>query len=168
MIAWQFFPRNKQTIEVLRKVTQCFTKLEPEISSKKHNYHSNEILEKLREPLEAIGFKVETGKKKKEKITIPVLFGRNGKPVKWFDVDAFHEETKTVLEVEAGRGVMNNQFLKDFFEACVMVDVEYLILAIRNDYKERKDFETVATFFDTTYASGRLKIPLEGILVIGY
>ena len=79
-------------------------------------------------------------------------FGRNGKPAKSFAVDAFHEESKTVLDVETGRGVMNNQFLKDFFEACVMSYIDYLILAIRKDYKNNKDFETVSTFFDTLYA----------------
>lgn len=168
MIMWQFLPRNKQATEILRSVTQCFTDIESQISSKKYHYHSNEVLEKIREPLEALGFKVEKGKKEEEKIRIPVLFGRNGLPVKSFDVDAFHEKTKTVLEVEAGRGVMNNQFLKDFFEACVMFDIDYLILAIRMDYKKNKDFETVATFFDTLYASERMTIPLKGILIIGY
>jgi hypothetical protein len=30
------------------------------------------------------------------------------------------------------------------------------------------DFERAARFFDTLYASNRLKLPLDGILLIGY
>jgi hypothetical protein len=40
-----------------------------------------------------------------------------------------------VVEVEAGRGVVNYQFLKDFFEACTMVGVEKLCIAVRNTTK---------------------------------
>ena len=41
--------------------------LEPEISSKNFNHHSNEVLEKIRDSLESLNFKVEKRKKKKEK-----------------------------------------------------------------------------------------------------
>ena len=73
-----------------------------------------------------------------------------------------------VVEVEAGRGVLNNQFLKDLFQACMMRDVEYLGIAVRHIYKGNADFEQVVTFFETLYASNRLQLPLKGILVIGY
>ena len=73
-----------------------------------------------------------------------------------------------MIEVEAGRAVTNYQFLKDLFEATVMVDVDYLGIAVRNVYKRAKDFETVYSFLDTLHASERLKLPLKGILLIGY
>lgn len=72
---------------------------------------------------------------------------------------------------------MNNQFLKDLFQACMMQDVDYLVIAVRNEYKiktknnmERTnyDFEEVCKFFDALYASDRLQLPLKGILIIGY
>lgn len=44
----------------------------------------------------------------------------NGKLDKSFEADALHKELGFVLEVEAGRGVTNNQFLKDLFQACMM------------------------------------------------
>ena len=66
------------------------------------------------------------GKKKHQKVSVPVLFGRNGRVEKSFDVDAWHKEERFVLEVEAGRATINHQFLKDMFEACMMHDVEYL------------------------------------------
>jgi hypothetical protein len=118
--------------------------------------------------LVSVGFNVEKGKKAEDRIEIPVLFGRDGKLEKCFHVDGFHAETGTVIEVEAGRAVDNYQFLKDFFEACVMTSVNYLVLAVRKVYGKQADFEAVVTHFDTLFASGRLKLPLQGILVVGY
>ena len=164
----QFFPVNKKTPEHLVSVIKVFNEYEDKINSHKHKLDSNAVLEILRKNLEGVGFRIETGKKKNEKIKIPVLFGENGRIIKSFDVDGYHEEFKTVLEVEAGRGVMNNQFLKDFFEACIMVNVDYCIIAVRDTYLKQKDFEKVKDFFDSMYASGRMNIPLKGLLIIGY
>ena len=111
---------------------------------------------------------MERGKKKNEKIHVPVLYGKNGTTEKAFEADAYHDAEKFVLEVEAGRAVTNYQFLKDLFQACMMQDVDYLAIAVRNKYRTSKDFEKVFTFFDTLYKSGRLPLPLKGILIIGY
>jgi len=92
----------------------------------------------------------------------------NGKPKVSFDADAYHGEKKTVIEVEAGRALMNYQFLKDLFEACMMFDVEYLVLAVRRKYLKVNDFDQIVDFFDTLYASDRIELPLKGVLVIGY
>ena len=164
----QFFPVNKKTPEHLVSVIKVFNEYEDKINSHKHKLDSNTVLETLRKNLEGVGFRIETGKKKNEKIKIPVLFGENGRIIKSFDVDGYHEEFKTVLEVEAGRGVTNNQFLKDFFEACIMVNVDYCIIAVRDTYLKQKDFEKVKDFFDSMYASGRMNIPLKGLLIVGY
>lgn len=69
---------------------------------------------------------------------------------------------------EAGRAVMNYGFLKDLFEACMMYNVDYLVIAIRRIYKTSRDFNKVITFFDTLYSSRRISLPLNGVLVIGY
>jgi len=70
--------------------------------------------------------------------------------------------------VEAGRAVVNNQFLKDFFEACMMQDVDYVVIAVRNDYRGNNDFEAVCAFFEALYASQRMILPLKGVTLIGY
>jgi hypothetical protein len=108
------------------------------------------------------------GKKNAEKLKIPVLFGRKGKIDKSFDADAYHQAEGFVLEVEAGRAVANNQFLKDLFQACMMHEVKYLAIAVRLKYRGNNDFDHVCNFFETMYASRRLALPLSGILVIGY
>jgi hypothetical protein len=97
-----------------------------------------------------------------------VLFGRNGVVEKSFEADAWHEKEKMVVEVEAGRGYANNQFLKDLFQACMMHDVDYCGIAVRNRYIDSHDFENVVAFFETLYASNRLRLPLKGVLVVGY
>ena len=130
------------------------------------------MLAVLRADLEKVGFLVEKSKKTEGKIKIPVLFGENGKIEKAFEADAFHEKSGFVLEVEAGRGVRNHQFLKDLFQACMMQNTFELGIAIRNVYESGgtsyKDYEAVCSFFKTLYASNRLNLPLKNILIIGY
>jgi hypothetical protein len=168
MINWQFFPKSKIIPSHLKTVIDVFEKNETTISSYKFQYGSNEVLEIVGEDLEKSNYQIEKSKKSNDKIKIPVLFGPNGKLEKYFDADGYNEYTKTVIEVEAGRAVTNYQFLKDLFQACMMYDVDYLIIALRKDYRGNSDFQNVITFFDTLYASGRLQLPLKGILIIGY
>jgi len=168
MINWQFFPKSRIIPEHLKSVLNVFEINNEFFSSTNFNYGSNEVLENVRMELEKINFQVEKSKKSIDKIKVPVLFGSNGKLEKYFDADAYNIETKTVIEVEAGRAVTNYQFLKDLFQACMMYDVDYLVIAVRNDYRGNPDFQNVITFFDALYSSGRLSLPLKGILIIGY
>lgn len=73
-----------------------------------------------------------------------------------------------IEEVEAGRAVDNNPFLKDIFQACMMHDILHLAIAVRNTYRNSDDFAKVESFLETLYVSGRLQLPLRGILLIGY
>ncbi len=169
MVNWQYFPKSRLVPIHLEELVQVFRHKIEHINSEDHKLSSNEVLEILREDFESFGFMVERSKKKNDKIKVPVLFGRNGVLEKYFEADGFNEVTKTVIEVEAGRGVTNYQFLKDLFQACMMHDVDYLVIAVRNVYYgKNKDFETMCSFFETLYASNRLSLPLKVILAIGY
>ena len=172
MIEWAYYPKSAEASGLARDVVKVFEGVEKGISSPTNTLNSNDVLAKVRPGLEALGFKVERGKKRDEKLTVPVLFGRNGRVEKYFDADAFHAAEGFVLEVEAGRAVSNNQFLKDLFQASLMVDVNYLAIAVRRVYEAGnatgKDFETVVTFFETLHASNRIRLPLRGVLIIGY
>jgi hypothetical protein len=168
MINWQFFPKSRIIPEHLKNVLGVFELNENLISSEVHNYGSNEVLENVRTNLEKLDFQIEKSKKSSDKIKVPVLFGQNGKLEKYFDADGYNTATKTVIEVEAGRAVTNYQFLKDLFQAFMMYEVDYLVIAVRKDYRGNPDYQNVITFFDTLYASGRLQLPLKGILIIGY
>jgi hypothetical protein len=168
VIQWQYYPKSDTAPLIAATVISAFQEANDKIDSSEHKLDSNRVLEAITPHLEAAGFQVETGKKAADKIHVPVLFGLNGQVDKSFDADAYHLESGFVLEVEAGRGVTNNQFLKDLFQACMMNGVNHLGIALRNDYRGANDFDKVLRFFDTMYASSRLHLPLQGILVIGY
>jgi len=126
------------------------------------------VLLRLRPGLLNLGFKVESGKTAGDKISIRVLFGKHGAPAELFEADAYHQELRIVVEIEASRAVTNYQFLKDLFQTSVMVDVDYLCIAVRNIYKKSQDFEKVYMFLNTLYTSGRFKLRLKGIMIVGY
>ena len=110
----------------------------------------------IADDLEALNFKVEKSKASIDKIKVPVLFSINNRVDKFFDADAVSADGKIVLEVEAGRAYVNNQFLKDVFQACMMNGVEYLMLAVRNNYRGNDDFSRIFQFLETLYINGRL------------
>lgn len=168
MINWQYFPKSDKIPPHLNQVVEVFECHLEKIKSENNEFSSDEVLTIVCDGLELIGYDVEKSKKRADRIHVPVLFGRNGKLDKYFEADGLNEEYKTVIEVEAGRAVANYQFLKDLFQASVMHDVEYLVIAVRNIYKSGKDFEKVISFLDTLYASDRISLPLKGILIIGY
>ncbi len=168
MIRYQFFPRSQGINEKIQIVIDCFSLVYDEIKSPKFNHPSNDVLEIIKPALQLNGYKVEEGKTKDKKISIPVLFGFDNKIDKLFNADAVSQDGKIVIEIEAGRAVDNNQFLKDIFQACMMFDVEYLVIAVRNDYRGGDDFSKIYTFLETLYISNRLHLPLKGILLIGY
>lgn len=41
-------------------------------------------------------------------------------------------------------------------------------IASRNKYRTHNDFERIYAFLETMYISNRIKLPLKGILLIGY
>lgn len=164
-VYWIYYPKSDSAPEHLRKIADVFVYCGRAIDSSNQKFNSNQVLHIAKDSLEQLGFVVEAGS---SKVLVPVLFGKNGQVEKSFHADGFNRETKTVLEVEAGRAVDNNQFLKDLFEACMMHDVEYLVIVVRRIYRKRGDFETVIKYFDTLYASRRLNLPLKGIMIIGY
>lgn len=168
MIIWQFYPKSDKIPGLLSKIVDIFEDKSTLIDSSRKSLVSAEVLSIVGSDLQKIGFKVECGKKENQKIHVPVLFGRSGKLEKYFEADGYHSDGKTVVEIEAGRAVTNFQFLKDLFQACMMHGVDYLCIAVRNVYRSSKDSEKVIAFFDTLYASGRLKLPLKGVLIIGY
>ena len=183
-LRWTYFPNTRKIDNHLLDVVRVFEDNFEAIDSQMQNAEkgnamdSNTVLSIISEQLKDAGYEVEKGKRKEDKIHIPVLYGENGIAEKSFDADAYSCENKTVIEVEAGRAVANYQFLKDFFEASVMDDVDYLCIAVRQYYAVKsnsvgkftisKDYEEVCKFFNTMYLSRKYTPSLKGILIIGY
>ena len=152
----------------LQKVIEAFKQNSILIDSEKDNVDlsSNEVLEIVRKDLEKISFIVESSFQHKDKIVFKIQTKYHDELQ--FHADAYQEETKTIIEVEAGRAVVNYQFLKDFYQASVIKECDYLVIAVRNLYKNTKDFEKVSKFIDGFFNDDNFKIPLKGVLVIGY
>jgi hypothetical protein len=172
-VHWTYFPKTDPLPEALTSAVKIFEKNFLKIDSSKNDTNdlrlaSDDVLKVVEKDFLHAGYKIETDKKKINKIRVPVLFGSEGSTAQAFEVDGWHKENKIVLEVEAGRAVLNNQFLKDIFEASVMVHVDYLVLAVRSIYTNNKDYETIQNWLETLYATNRIKFSLKGILLIGY
>ena len=168
MIKYQFFPRSRGVTQEIQDIINSFKAIETQIDSETSELKSNEVLQIVRPDLDQWQYSINTGKSVNEKIDVPVLFGQDNKIDKSFYADALSADGRIVIEVEAGRATENNQFLKDLFEACMMFDVEYLVLAVRNVYRTHYDFDRVYSFLETLYISNRLHLPLKGVLLIGY
>ena len=168
MLQYQLFPRSFGINAEVEAVINCFQKNYDAIKSPENNLNSDGVLKTISDDLKQLGFRVEESKAKDDKIKVPVLFSLNNRIDKYFDADAVSADGKIVLEVEAGRAYVNNQFLKDVFQASMMYGVDYLMLAVRNDYRGNDDFSKIFQFFETLYINGRLQLPLKGIVLIGY
>ncbi|GHT84801.1 hypothetical protein FACS189420_8470 [Bacteroidia bacterium] len=168
MLQYQLFPRSFGVNPEVEAVISCFQKNYDAIKSPENNLNSDGVLKIISDDLKELGFNVEESKARDDKIKVPVLFSLNNRIDKFFDADAVSADGKIVLEVEAGRAYVNNQFLKDVFQACMMYGVDYLMLAVRNDYRGNDDFSKIFQFFETLYINGRLQLPLKGIVLIGY
>jgi hypothetical protein len=172
MLNWAYFPRSAKPPSLALEVVGAFQEVFADIDSSRHTLPSNGVLGHVAPLLRKLDFIVEIGKKRDEKVYVPVLYGNNGRVAKAFEADAHHPGGRFVVEIEAGRATINNQFLKDLFQACMMDEVEYMAIAVRNIYKAagtvNPDFDRVVTFFETLYASDRVRLPLKGILIVGY
>jgi hypothetical protein len=136
---------------------------------------SNEVLSLLRPDLKKLGFMIEAGQMKADRIERPVFFGENGSPELQYKIDAYHPDWKCGLEVEAGRAWMGNAVYRDLIQALVMVDVNHLVLAVPNRYRYTANGKSVvSTDYDNTvavakalYGHSRLRFPY-GLTVVGY
>lgn len=165
-LVWQYYPRSHALPGHLVDVVTAFEPVRVEMDSNTHaGLKSNDALAIVRPQLERHGYRVE---QPNEKVRVPVLYGENGSPEKTYEVDALSSDGQTVVEVEAGTGVANNGYLKDLFQACLLPDVRYLVVAMRQVYQASRDYEKVCVAFDTLYATTRFSLPLNGVLVLGY
>lgn len=105
-----------------------------------------------------------------------MLFGEHGHEDLAYEVDAFHPGEKIALEVEAGRGARGNAVYRDLIQTSLLVDAEFLVLAVQASYRHKsagKDivvhsYRDTKNLLDAIYASNRLELPLVGILLVGY
>lgn len=171
--SWRYYPSRDRAPEWVASLVGSFAAVQETIDSRTHTgVSSDNVLAAVRSGIETDGYRVETGKTTTRRITRPVLFGENGKAEVAYDVDGFHPDHGVVLEVEAGRGAANNADYRDIIRASLMVDARYLALAMMLHYRggnqKLKSYEQTRARVDAIYASDRLRLPLDGLLLIGY
>jgi hypothetical protein len=174
---YMFFPRTKSPPTWVAEVLGVFRKHRDKIDTKSAPHSiSDEVLAILRPDLERIGFKVESGKRQTEKLLRPVLFGEMGSHDVKYEIDAFQETNKIVLEVEAGRSIMGNAIFRDIIQMSLMVDADHAVIAMPQVYRYKSGGKTMTNrayedgfgILDALWSSDRLHLPFKGLLLVGY
>lgn len=170
---WKFYPSRSPAPPWVDDVLGAFATAADDIDSRTQTgVSSDAVLAAVRPGLLEAWFEVETGKTKADKITRPVLFGENGAVLVSYDVDGYHPNDQVVLEVEAGRGAASNADYRDLVRASLMVSVSYLVLAMMLNYTGGghtiRSYEVARSRLDAVFASDRLSLPLQGVLLVGY
>lgn len=177
--AWRYFPSHSRPPDWVEGLVGAFRVARDNIDSaveQDPRVTSDIALAHLRADLLNLGFQVEAGKKAAQKLHRPVLFGEFGREDMRYEVDAFHPGHEIALEVEAGRGAMGNAVYRDLIQTSLLVDARFLALAVMNTYRFKSGGKVTTTrsYRDTTnlleaiYASTRLSLPFDGVLLIGY
>lgn len=177
LIRYSTFPRTKAPQDYVAAVTNIFQKHHSEISTVDldKGLTSDIVLSTLREDLVALGWDVEQGKRSEQKVRRPVFFGENSLPNLQYEVDAWHTDWRCGMEVEAGRAWMGNAVYRDLIQALVMVDMEFLFLAVPLTYKYKsggrdtisRDYENTVAVAEALYGHSRIAMPFD-LCVIGY
>jgi len=171
------FPRTQPPPIFIMEIVKAFQECGDSIGTRAltKGLTSDGVLAVLRERLVALQFQVEMGKRHGQKIKRPVFFGEGGRATLQYEIDAYHIEWRCGLEVEAGRAWMGNAVYRDLIQALVMVNLDYLVLAVPNTYKYltrskpsvSRDYQNTVAMADALYGHSRITMPF-GLTVIGY
>jgi hypothetical protein len=174
---WTYYPVHDQppawVTEFVAAVAACRVDIESRSVS---SLTSDQVLAVLRPRLMELGYEVEAGKHRLERIRRPVLFGERGTERVAYEVDAVHDELGIVVEVEAGRGARGNAVYRDLIRSSLIVGARFLVLGVMQEYRHQSGGQGVSVEsyreardqLDAIFASGRLRLPFEGVLLFGY
>lgn len=174
---WKYYPERDQPPSWVERFVSSVATSKPEIDSLQvDGLTSDRVLGVLRPGLESLGYKVESGKKKSDRIRLPVLFGEQGAPRVQYEVDAVNDDLGVVVEIEAGRGARGNAVYRDLIRSSLIVGAKYLALGVMVEYRHTSGGKPVAVgsyadaknALDAIFASQRLVLPFTGVLLFGY
>ena len=174
---WSYYPSRQKPPPWVVELIEAVEQSKADIDSKSvSGLTSDKVLAELRPRLEAIDYKVEKGKLKDQRIPLPVLFGEQGEARVSYEVDAVREDIGVLLEVEAGRGARGNAVYRDLIRTSLIVDARFLALGVMTEYRHKSSGKDIAVqsyydsknLLDAIFASQRLKLPFEGVLLFGY
>jgi hypothetical protein len=174
---WFYFPARERPPDWVSAFLGVVASAQMQIESMSvDGLTSDKVLGILYPGLIGLGYEVEAGKSAVQKIRRPVLFGDRGTERVAYEVDAVHDELGIVVEVEAGRGARGNAIYRDLIRTSLIVGARFLVLGVMQEYRHNQGAKvvTVQSYreardqLDAVYASGRLQLPFEGVLLFGY
>lgn len=170
-----YFPKSETPPVWVAKVAAVFEAQRPLLDTLGGKWNkSDEGLRHLRPGLEAAGFQVEGSKKRADKLHRPVFFGEQGKPSTQYEIDAYHQELRIVMEIEAGRSLHGGALYRDLIRMSLMADCDYAIIAVPLQYrvgpKQQANpvYDTAKAVLEAIYGTNRLRLPFKGLLLVGY
>jgi len=171
---WIYYPNSHEPPEWVSGVVRVFHSKREILDSRKAHKKSNVVLDIVRAELEKLGFEVEGGAI--GRLQRPVHFGEYGEADRRYQIDSYHAESRIALEVEAGRTTRGNAIYRDIIQTSLLVGIRYFVLAVPQVYKFKaagkeisdSTYEMCKSIFDAIYSSEQLRLPMEGILLIGY
>lgn len=174
---WFYYPSHTPPPPWVHDFLAVIAGARPHIESRVVNaLKSDIVLAHVRPGLEQLGYEVERGKGRSDKVYRPVLFGAQGVPRVTYEVDAANDELGVVVEIEAGRGARGNAAYRDVIRTSLIVGARFLALGVMLEYRHLskskpqriESYREVRNQLDAVYASGRLSLPFEGVLLFGY
>lgn len=175
---WRYFPSNSAPPEWVNALIGVVASAQLTISTEtaRTGFSSDEVLAVLAPGLIGLGYQVEDGKGRLGKVRRPVLFGENGIPTLTYEVDAAHPEHGIVVEIEAGRGARGNAEYRDLVRTSLILDANFLVLAQPLAYRFKSGtregtehaYLNTVNLLEAIYASRRLRLPFDGLLLVGY
>jgi hypothetical protein len=171
---WFYYPSRTRPPDWVHELLEVAAAARPLIDSATvDGLTSDNVLAHLRPEL---GYEVKGGKHRAERIRRPVLFGDQGREPVAYEVDAVHDELGILVEVEAGRGARGNAVYRDLVRSSLIVDQRFLVLGVIRNYRHQSGGRPIIVSsyreskdqLDALYASGRLRLPFEGVLLFGY
>lgn len=176
---WVYLPHNEKPPDWVDDLILTVAAVEAQICTHtiREGLTSDTVLLALADRLRILGYSVERGKTAAGKVRRPVLFGENGSATVTYEVDAAHDELGVVVEVEAGRGARGNAAYRDIIRTSLILDARYLVLLMPIAYRINSSAGKVTSvpayrdardMLEAIYASRRLQLPFEGVLLVGY
>lgn len=170
---WCYWPRNTRPPPWVGDVVSAVCREQDTISTvdRKTGLNSDAVLQQLAPGLRELGFDVEWSKSATDKIVRPVLYGDQGAPAVSYEIDAFHDGLGIAVEVEAGRAASNNADYRDIVRTSLILDARFLVMLVPVTYRSTQAvqvFDRSHDQLEAIYASDRLRLPFEGVLLVGY
>ena len=172
---WLYYPKWSEPPDWAFDLVKVFSNNRVRLDSNMSHNKSDQALAIIRGDLESSGYVVEKGEMEPT-IRRPVHFGEFGVADRTYQIDSYHSSLKIALEIEAGRSTRGNAVYRDIVQTSLLVGVDYFALAVPQKYSfkagNRKvtdpTYEICKSIFDAIYSSERLRLPLRGVLLIGY